>query len=185
MECLCFDLPLLLEAVNDIFVTPSNLMRQTLQNHSVIHPPPCQTHHLPYLDSTVFPPGLQPQYPEGLRDDHPLLTVVWRRNALKKLQTLERGSTPGSFVGYHATDGAEKDFGRSPVVERAGLLGVDNVALVEEVVVAELRGSRCCLDLEKIDTSSYLVAEETARDVDLLAPHDYDLLAGEDLLGDD
>jgi len=70
-------------------------------------------------------------------------------------------------------------------VEGAGLLGVNNVALVEEVVVAELQGARCCLDLEKIDIPSYLVAEETPGDVDLLASHDYDLLAGEYLLGDD
>lgn len=33
--------------------------------------------------------------------------------------------------------------------------------------------------------SSYLVAEEAAGDVDLLASHDNDLLAGQDLLGDD
>ena len=49
-------------------------------------------------------------------------------------------------MGHHAADGAEKNFGRSAVVKGAGLLGVNNVALVEEVVVAELHGARCRLD---------------------------------------
>lgn len=33
--------------------------------------------------------------------------------------------------------------------------------------------------------TKYLVAEEAAGDVDLLAPHHHDFLAGENLLGDD
>lgn len=108
---------------------------------------PYRNYHLSYLDGAVFPARLQPQYPEGLRNDHPLFAIVGRRNTLKELQTLERSSTPGSFVGHHATDGAEKNFGRSAVVEGTRLLGVDNVALVEEVVVAELRSARWRLDL--------------------------------------
>ena len=142
MECLCFDLPLLLKAVNDILVTPPNLMRQTLQNQYVCYQCPCQIRHLPYLNCAVFSARLQPQYPKCLGNDHPLLAVVWRRNTLEELQTLQRGSTPGGFVGHHAADGAEKNFGRSAVVEGAGLLRVNDMALVEEVVVAELRGAR-------------------------------------------
>lgn len=106
-----------------------------------------QIRHLPYLDGAVFPARLQPQYPEGLRNDHPLLAIVGRRNTLEELQTLEGGGAPGSFVGHHATDGAEKNFGRSAVVEGTRPLGVDNVALVEKVVVAKLRSARCRLDL--------------------------------------
>lgn len=108
---------------------------------------PCQIHPLPYLDGAVFPARFQPQYPEGLGDDHPLLAVVWWRDTLEEFQTLERGSSPRSFVGYHATNGAEKNFRWSAVVEGAGLLGIDNVALVKEVVVAKLHGARYCVDL--------------------------------------
>lgn len=50
-------------------------------------------------------------------------------------------------MGYHAADGTEKNFGRGAVVEGTGLLGVDNVALVEEIVVAELPRTRRCIDL--------------------------------------
>ena len=41
MECLCLDLPLLFEAINDILVAPPNLMRQTLHNQPVVNTPPC------------------------------------------------------------------------------------------------------------------------------------------------
>jgi len=51
-------------------------------------------------------------------------------------------------------------------MERARFLRVYNVAFVEEVVVSQL------------------VAEEAARNVDLLAPNNNDLLAVEDLLRD-
>lgn len=40
---------------------------------------------------------------------------------------------------YHTPDSLVKDTGRSSVVERTGLLGVNDMPLVEEVVVAELR----------------------------------------------
>lgn len=52
-------------------------------------------------------------------------------------------------------------------MEGTRLLGVDNVALVKEIVVAQL------------------VAEETARDIDLLAPNNNNLLARESLFGND
>ena len=39
---------------------------------------------------------------------------------------------------YHASDGTEEDLGRSAVMERAGLFGVDDMAFVKEVVIAEL-----------------------------------------------
>jgi len=52
-------------------------------------------------------------------------------------------------------------------MERAGSSGIHNVAFVKEVVVAKL------------------VSEEAAGNVDLLAPHDRNLLTGQNLLGDD
>jgi hypothetical protein len=39
---------------------------------------------------------------------------------------------------YHASDGTEEDLGRSAVMERAGFFGVDDMAFVKEVVIAEL-----------------------------------------------
>ena len=39
----------------------------------------------------------------------------------------------------HATDGSEEDFGRRSVMEGARLFGVDDMTLVEEVVVPELK----------------------------------------------
>ena len=58
---------------------------------------------------------------------------------------------------------------------------------MEEVVVAELRKTSryVACSKDRVKGLSHLVAEETARDVDLLASHDDNLLAGEDLLRDD
>jgi len=66
---------------------------------------------------------------------------------------------------HHASDSTEENLGRCTVVERARFFGVDDMAFVKEVVITEL------------------VAEEAARDVDLLASHNDNLLAVEDLLG--
>lgn len=41
----------------------------------------------------------------------------------------------------HTADGTEQNFGRSTVMEWARFLGVDDMALVEEVVVAQLNMS--------------------------------------------
>jgi len=146
MEGLRPDLPLLLEAVNNILITPTNFVGETLY-------------------CTVFPPWLQPQDPQSFRHDHALLLVIKRGDTLKEFQTFEGSSAASGLVRHHAPDGTEEDLGRSTVMERAGLFGVDDVAFVKEVVIAEL------------------IAEEAARDVNLLASHNDDLLAVEDLLG--
>jgi len=52
-------------------------------------------------------------------------------------------------------------------MEGARLFRVDDMAFMEEIMVPQL------------------VAEEAARDVDLLAPDNYDFLPRENLLGDD
>ena len=41
-------------------------------------------------------------------------------------------------MGQHATDGLEQDPGRCAVMEGPRLFGVDDVALVQEVVVPQL-----------------------------------------------
>ena len=42
-------------------------------------------------------------------------------------------------MGDHAADGPIEDLGGCTMVEGAGLFGVDNVALVQEVVVPQLQ----------------------------------------------
>ena len=141
-----------------------------------------------YLDRAVLPARLQPQYPESLRDDHALLAIVGGRNALKQLEALKSSRAAGSLVGDHAADGPVENLGRCAVVEGAGFFGVDNVAFVEEVVVAQLR-NQCKSSCEMRPNSvnwyvTHLVTEEAARDVNLLAPHNDNLLAVQNLLGD-
>jgi hypothetical protein len=148
VESLGFDLTLLLQTINNILVTPANLVRKA-------------------LDSAVLAARLQAKDTKSFRDNHALLAVVWRRNTLKELETLKGCGTTGCLVGDHAADGTEEDLGRGTVMEGAGLFRVHNMAFVEEVVVAEL------------------VAEEAARDVDFFTAYDGNLLAIEDLLGDD
>ena len=91
-----------------------------------------------YLDRAVLPARLQPQYPESLRDDHALLAIVGRGDALKELEALKSSRAAGSLVGNHSTNGPVEDLGGSAVVEGTRLFGVDDVALVQEVVVAQL-----------------------------------------------
>lgn len=90
------------------------------------------------LDGAVLPARFQPQYPQSLRHNHPLLTVVGWWNTLKELQTLKGSGTPRSLVRGHTADGTVQNFGRSAVVEGARLLGIHDMALVKEVVVAQL-----------------------------------------------
>ena len=91
-----------------------------------------------YLDRAVLPARLQPQYPESLRDDHALLAIVGRGDALKELEALKSSRAAGSLVRDHAADGPVENLGRCAVVEGARLFRVDNVAFVEEVVVPQL-----------------------------------------------
>lgn len=186
MEGLGLDLSLLLQTVNNILVAPTNLVGETLQeSYSKGHY--FQELVQTYLHGAVFASRLEAQYPEGLRDDHALLAVVRGRNALEKLEAFQSCRAASSLVGDHAADGPVEDLGGCTMVEGAGLFGVDDVALVQEVVVPQLQ--RVWLNamfLVRIDTNPnmHLVAEETARNVNLLAPDDDNLLAVEDLLRD-
>ena len=42
-------------------------------------------------------------------------------------------------MGDHTTDGPVENLGRSAVVEGAGLFGIHDMALVEEIVVPQLK----------------------------------------------
>lgn len=119
MEGLRPDLPLILEAVNNILVAPSDFVRKALH-------------------CTVLPPWLQSEDPQSFRYYHSLLPVIRRGHAFEKLQAFKGGRTAGALVGNHASDGTEQNFGRCAVVEWARFFGVDNMAFVKEVVVAKL-----------------------------------------------
>jgi hypothetical protein len=93
-----------------------------------------QTH----LDGAVLPSGLESEDSQCLGNDDLLLPVVWGRDALKELDALQGSGTSGSLVGHHPTDGAVENLARRAEVERTALLWVDEVALVQELVVAQL-----------------------------------------------
>jgi hypothetical protein len=67
-------------------------------------------------DGAVLAAGLEAEDTEGLGNDHALLVVVRRRNTIEGLQALKSGSTTGSLVRDHATDGAPEHLGGSAVV---------------------------------------------------------------------
>jgi len=113
------DLPLLLEAVNYILVTPANFVREALH-------------------CTVLPPWLQSEDPQSFRYYHSLLPIIRRGDTFEKFQAFKGGRTAGGLVGHHASDGTEQNFGGSAMVEWARFFGVDNMAFVKEVVIAKL-----------------------------------------------
>ena len=138
MEGLSLDLPLLLEAVDNILVTPANLVRQPLQIRPLQPYQIWSAYAHSHLDSAVLAARLQPEDPQGLGDNHALLAVVGRRHALKELEAFKSSRTAGSLVGDHAANGPVEDLGGCTVVEGAVDFGVDEVAFVQEVVVPQL-----------------------------------------------
>jgi len=99
MEGLGLDLPLLLQTIHHILVTPANLMRQTLH-------------------CAVLPARLQSQYSKRLRNDHSLLSVIRRGNTLKEFEAFKGCRAASSLVGDHAADGPVENLRRSAVMER-------------------------------------------------------------------
>ena len=94
---------------------------------------------LAHLDRAELAAGLESQDSESLRNHHLLLSVVRGRDTLKELDALEGSSTTGSLVGHHSTDGSVEDPAWCTEVEGTALLWVYEMALVQEVVVAELQ----------------------------------------------
>ena len=141
VEGLGLDLPLLLQAVDNVLVAPANLVGQTLRSRRVrywYHAK--ETRDATYLHRAVLATRLQPQHPESLRDNHTLLPVVGRRDTLKQLEALKSCRPAGSLVGDHAADGPVENLGGGAMVEGTGLFGIDDVTFVEEVVVPQLNG---------------------------------------------
>jgi hypothetical protein len=110
---LALGLPLLLEPVDDVLVSPSNLVRDT-------------------LEGAELPAGLEAEDTESGGDNHLLDLVLCGGHTLEKGETGQGGGTTRCLVGNHAADGLVEDTRRSAVVERTALLGVDKVALCKD-----------------------------------------------------
>ena len=116
MEGLRPDLPLLLEAVNNILVAPANFMREALE---LDEPRSTLKSLSTHLHCAVFPPWLQSEDPQSLWYHHSLLSIIRGRDTLEKFQAFKSGGTAGGLVGHHASDGTEQNFGRSAVMKGA------------------------------------------------------------------
>ncbi|KAL3772703.1 hypothetical protein ACHAW5_002678 [Stephanodiscus triporus] len=114
----------------------------------------------------VVPPGLQSHAPQRGGHDLPLHLVVRVGYALEGAKSSDRGLPPRRLLVDHAPYRPPHDARGALEVERAAD-GIRVHALLAEVLVLRL------------------VAHEGAGDDHLLGPHEYDLLAGEELLGDD
>ena len=102
---LALGLPLLLQLVDDVLVTPTDLVRQPLQG-------------------TVLPAGLESENSESGGDDHLLDLVLSGGDTLEQGETGQGGGTSGRLVGNHSSDGLVEDPRGSSEVERTGLPGV-------------------------------------------------------------
>lgn len=83
---------------NNILVLPADLVGKT-------------------ADSAVLASGLESEDTEGLGDNHALDLVVWGWDTLEDLKPLHGGSTTGSLVWDHTTDGLVEDAGWGAEVE--------------------------------------------------------------------
>lgn len=117
-------------------------------------------------DRSVFATGLQAQDAEGSGNDDALFVVVGRGDTLENLKTVQRSLAAGGLVADHAADSLVEDAAGGAEVEGASGL-VEAGGLAQVGVVFEL------------------VAEELARDVEVLATHNSDVLAVENFLGHD
>jgi len=105
------DLPLSLELVDDVAVSPADLGGELAEVSEAAH-------------------GLQAEDAESRGDDDALDVVEGRGNTLIDFELGEREGTTGSLVGEHATDGLPEDLGGSPVVVGT-TAGVGVAALVQ------------------------------------------------------
>lgn len=117
-------------------------------------------------DSAELAAGLETENTESLGNDDLLGLVVGRGDTLEDLEALESSGTTGGLVGDHATDSLVENSGGSAEVEGTTASGVVTGDLSEVGVVLELR------------------TEELARDVKSLTADNNNLLAAQELLGD-
>jgi len=115
---------------------------------------------------TELPSWLEAENLECGWDDHLLLLVVWGRDTLEGLEPLHGLLALLGLVWHHSSHRAPEDLGGSAEVERASG-GLDVATQPQELQVLEL------------------VPVEVSAHVDALAPHDHDLVADQNVLGDD
>ena len=116
---------------------------------------------MPYL-----PARLEPEHPEGRGDDHPLLLVVGRRDALERLKPLECLLSALGFVRNHTPHRPPEDLGR-----RTEMKGTP-----ERLHIAPESQELQILQL---------VPVEVAAHVDALTAHNDHFVAVQNELGDD
>ena len=107
---LSLDLPLLLEPVDNVLVTPSDLVRDS-------------------LEGAVLSSGLESEDSESGGDDDSLDLVLGGRDTLVQLQSLESGGSSRALVGDHSSDGLVQDPRGGSEVEGTGSGRVDDVSL--------------------------------------------------------
>jgi hypothetical protein len=140
---LALGLPLLLQLVDDVLVTPTDLVRQPLQG-------------------AVLPAGLESEDTESGGNNHLLDLVLGGGDTLEQLQSLQSGSSSRGLVGDHSSDSLVEDSRRGSEVERTGSGRVDNVSLVEVGVVLQLVSEERSgnVDLLASDDGDLLAAED-------------------------
>lgn len=124
---LTLGLSLLLQSVNDVLVSPSDFVGDS-------------------LEGAELSSGLQSQDSESGGDNHLLGLVLGRGDTLEELKSGQGGGTSRALVGNlenesseylhrhlevtcHSSDSLVKDSGRSSEVEGTGLLGVNDMPL--------------------------------------------------------
>jgi len=122
---LALGLPLLLQLVDDVLVTPTDLVGQPLQG-------------------AVLPAGLESEDSESGGDDHLLDLVLSGGDTLEQGETGQGGGTSGRLVGNHSSDGLVEDPRGSSEVERTGLPGV--------AVEVEREQRLMSVELESVDS---------------------------------
>jgi hypothetical protein len=102
--------------VNNVAVLPAELAAET-------------------ANGAVLAAGLKAEDTERLGDDHTLLVVVGRGDALEGLQAVHGSVTTLGLVRDHATDGAPEHLGRRTVVPWTTARRVETGLLAEEGLV--------------------------------------------------
>ena len=109
---------------------------------------------------------LQVRHLDCVRDHHLLHLIVRRRDSLVALEALHRALSTLRLVRDHAAHGAPRHARGCALVERS----VSRLRVGAKAAVAR---------------PLHLLAHESTRHVDELAPHEHNLLAEQKLLGDD
>lgn len=106
-------------------------------------------------DSAELSAGLQSQNSQRLGDDHPLLLVVWGRDALKDLQSLHSSLATGGFVRHHAADGLVEDAAGGTEVEGTTTGGVVSSDLAKVGMVLDWKTLSVCASAFVVGSITY------------------------------